>query len=404
MSASGVSVAGNNSGNNNDGSTINQPSPNEGLNGTQPPQEIGAGARGYGSPAAAQRAATVGLVAALQELVNKETPDSIAAAFNKQLKIYNNYTNPKATQFMEEAALSTDFMVLAFIPDSAVSKIKLAWGITEFRDDDVNNDVPVGTIALVGDRDKNGNTPPVVTLPAQNAVKWVKVNGLISRDVYESVYLRGEDSRELRQLNSGGGNKHFPRMLYVPPHLALFLATQPRGHHDLYYETKRLVADGASGIEQSHVQLILDWCVAASYQFNKTTVKDMSLLKLSVTPIMSDFLVFIDWKRQKVNTALGEVGAVSTTAAQASTTQTTTPPASRTADMEMLATLMKDQQECSFQFTERMLKQQQELFMNNPRTQGAETGTFKDLKALESGQLLIKPCLVLSSCTSPYQK
>ena len=50
---------------------------------------------------------------------------------------------------MEEAAFSTDLMVLAYIPDSTVGQIKLVWGIAEFRDDDVNNDVKRSDLNLV---------------------------------------------------------------------------------------------------------------------------------------------------------------------------------------------------------------------------------------------------------------
>ena len=201
-----------------------------GQGGNQSPQTVGAGAQGFGPQAAAPRANARGLVAALQKLVNTETPDSIKAAFNKQRSIYNAYSGAKATQFLEEAAFTTELMVLAYLPSNPVGFIKLAWNVTSYKNNDPNNDVPDGTIAFIGDIDGNGNFPPAVTLPPTNAVQWVKVKAPISRDDYESEYVEGSDSRELRVLPNGRENNYIPRMLYVPARVALFLATQPRAH------------------------------------------------------------------------------------------------------------------------------------------------------------------------------
>jgi len=369
-----------------------------GQGGNHSPLTMGVGAQGYGPPAAAPRANARGLVAALQKLVNADTPDSIKAAFNKQLSVQNAYSGAKATQFMEEAAFTTDLMVLAYLPSNAVNFIKLAWGVTSYKNNDPNNDVPDGTIAFIGDIDGNGSFPPAVTLPPTNAVQWVKVKAPISRDDYESEYVEGSDSRELRVLPNGRENNHIPRMLHVPPRVALFLTTQPRRHHELYYYLKRLVADNASGVEQSHVELMLDWCVAASFQYNKTTGKQFSLLKLDMASILSDFPAFVAWKQQQVNTWLGSPSAASTTAAQAGagaatsgTTQITTPQATGSTDIQLLATMMMDQQKSAMEMTERMLQNQREMFMTTQRNQGGSSASsavnFANLKAMQGAEL-----------------
>ena len=371
-----------------------------GQGGNQSPQTVGAGAQGFGPQVAAPRANARGLVAALQKLVNKETPDSIAADFNKQRSIYEAYSGAKATQFMEETAFSRDLMVLAYLPRNSVGFIKLAWGVTSYKNNDPNNDVPEGTIAFIGDIDDNGNIPPAVTLPPTNAVQWVKVKATISRDDYESEYVEGSDSRELRVLPNGRENNNIPRMLYVPPRVALFLATQPRRHHELYYYLKRLVADNASGVEQSHVELMLDWCVAASFQYNKTTGKQFSLLKLDMTSILLDFTAFVGWKQQQVIACLGspsassstaaQSGAAQSSAAQSGTAQITAPQAMGPTDMQVLATMMREQHKSNMEMTERLLQNQQDLFMTAQRNQGGSSSvvlSFANLTALQGPEL-----------------
>ena len=183
-------------------------------------------------------------------------------------------------------------------------------------------------------------------------------------------------------------------MLYVPPQLALFLAAAPRRHHDLYNEIKRLVADGESGVEAAHVELVKAWCVAASYQFNTTSGANTSILKLKATPILSELEEFVDWKNKRVDLFLGKVE-----------TETVATPSTNAGTLDVAAytnftqTLLENQRITTTQ----MFNQQAQLYTQNQQQAGgiATTGgTLSGLKPIEGAEL----ATILTYCNTTDKK
>ena len=259
---------------------------------------------GYGPPSPSTPTMTVtnGVEAALLKLKEKATEESVQREFNRQLQLQQNYNNTEAQTFWEGNIYNLGGIRVFGVMKEGSPYVQCLWGVGKYTDEDIAGDVGEGVLGFLGNRNRFGDTPPMVALPKDNSYKWKKIKGMW--DVTEFTQHFGNDASRLRLRTpppEATEEKLLPRLIYLPYELGVFVAAKPRTCHELYVEASRLAGDTSSFIQMEHIELIKDWCLGAAYK----ATEGSSVLALKMQPVASSTEAFIEFRENKCNWFLG---------------------------------------------------------------------------------------------------
>ena len=267
--------------------------------------EVGSPGRGSQEPLLHR-----GLAMALKKII-ETTPSVMGTELKRQLELRDNY-NDQASQTLINEYVGDIFTLRVFATmKEGSSRLRLLWGVGKFVDLERTGEVPKDNLAFASDRDTNGGTPTMVALPVQSSYKWPSVRGHFDDvEPYEAFYANGENKNELRPLppttgeGAGDTDRQVPRLLHLPGELGLFAALN-KGKctpFDLYQEAKRLADDLNCSEDMSTLELVLEWCIAASY---KEAGKNDSAIVMKTKEASSDLQTFVEFKQKKCDMYLG---------------------------------------------------------------------------------------------------
>ena len=259
---------------------------------------------GYGPPPPSTPTMTVpnGVEAAVLKLKEKATGESVHREFNRQLQLQPNYNNTEAQTFWEGNIYNMGGIRVFGVMKEGSPYVQCLWGVGKYTDEDTAGDVGEGVLGFLGNRNRFGDTPPMVALPKDNSYKWKKMKGMW--DVSEFTQHYSNEASRLRLRTpppEATEEKWLPRLIYLPYELGMFVAAKPRTCHELYVEAIRLAGDTSSLIQMEHIELIKDWCLGAAYK----ATEGSSALALKMQPVASSTDAFIEFRENKCNWFLG---------------------------------------------------------------------------------------------------
>ena len=223
------------------------------------------------------------------------------------------YSNANADAWLEEKWNATEdapeMGVWGFTTPGGGSILHATFGLCKYNGDS-GGLIPNKVLGFCGDVDSAGNPPPFTTFPVTNTSRWHKVKESLL-DANEMRDFYGPEGRrtKLRTTPRGTGEtKMVPRLIWLPWEVATYVLELPRTVREVYVFVEELV-ESKEGLEKADMQLILDYCIAASYQ--KGSKASDSILALETQVVHSTFAEFIQFKQAALTKCIG--GGDSTT-------------------------------------------------------------------------------------------
>lgn len=271
----------------------NTPTPGEEVQAQQGGQNWQAGRH--------QAGAVRGVLAAAQEAANKLTKEQVAQAFRWQQEIGGD--KDKVKEFQEEV-VNTSHTIMAFaIAQKKSPVLKVVHGVTKYYNGDVAKEYKGRYMGRVGERTAMGE-PHIVLLPEQSTWKWQEVQMHSDSEAWKTHALAEQTKYQLWKPTGGETMSiRLPRVLYLPPPLAVYLLEEDRTAAEAFQRLEELIGEENSGVEAADASLACAWFIAAG---QKTPGGDTQALPVELAPLLSHEMEFVMWAQQQLCRYIGQ--------------------------------------------------------------------------------------------------
>ncbi len=146
-----------------------------------------------------------GVATVIKEKVAGGKTHTLAVGLKVQREVFQAHETAKAASSWKNLHENQlDLKVFGIMGDG--KKVRYVWGVGKVFDPSNEMDIATNDLtAFIGDRDKHGNSPPLVGLPPLNSVNWVKVTTKFDEAAFEAHYDDEANKNTFVQLDTGGG-------------------------------------------------------------------------------------------------------------------------------------------------------------------------------------------------------
>ena len=238
-----------------------------------------------------------GVQAALEKVLAGLTPEKLGEEYARQYKLGEAGKN----DYKDEIIHQRSFKAHAYVQEKTAD-IKVVFGLEKYYNGDVAVELKGKVLGRMGDRTEMGE-PMVVKLPEQTAWSWknncVANNDLIQWGTFAEA-SEGNKWKLWQPPTTNVANINLPRMMGLPPDVALFLIIKKRTAMEGYLYVVKLEQEGKISAEQAaplkNWFLVAGQCVAGT---------DTSPLAIEMSPVLNTDLEFQRWAFEQANMMFG---------------------------------------------------------------------------------------------------
>eukprot|EP00956_Cyclotella_meneghiniana_P042335 scaffold248422_cov56-Cyclotella_meneghiniana.AAC.7 len=225
-----------------------------------------------------------GVQAALEKVLAGLTPEQLGEEYARQNKAGEAGKN----DYKDEIIHQMSFKAHAYVQDKTTD-IKVVFGVEKYYNRDVAVELKGKVLGRMGDRTEMGE-PMVVKLPEQTVWSW-KSNCVANNDVIQwgtfAEAREGNKWRVWQPPTTNVANINVPRMMGLPPDVALFLIIKQRTAMEGYMYVVKMEAEGKITPEQATP--LKNWFLVAGQCVPGT---DTSPLAIEMSPVLNTDLDF----------------------------------------------------------------------------------------------------------------
>eukprot|EP00956_Cyclotella_meneghiniana_P008675 scaffold11849_cov48-Cyclotella_meneghiniana.AAC.5 len=238
-----------------------------------------------------------GVQAALEKVLASLTPEKLGEEYVRQIRAGEAGKN----DYKDEIIHQRSFKAHAYVQEKTAD-IKVVFGLEKYYNGDVAVELKGKVLGRMGDRTEMGE-PMVVKLPEQTAWGWknncVANNDLIQWGTFAEA-SEGNKWKLWQPPTTNVANINLPRMMGLPPDVALFLIIKKRTAMEGYLYVVKLEQEGKISAEQAaplkNWFLVAGQCVAGT---------DTSPLAIEMSPVLNTDLEFQRWAFEQANMMFG---------------------------------------------------------------------------------------------------
>eukprot|EP00956_Cyclotella_meneghiniana_P032600 scaffold90267_cov35-Cyclotella_meneghiniana.AAC.1 len=238
-----------------------------------------------------------GVQAALEKVLAGLTPEKLGEEYARQIKLGEAGKN----DYKDEIIHQRSFKAHAYVQDKTTD-IKVVFGLEKYYNGDVAVELKGKVLGRMGDRTEMGE-PMVVKLPEQTAWSWknncVANNDLIQWGTFAEA-SEGNKWKLWQPPTTNVANINLPRMMGLPPDVALFLIIKKRTAMEGYMYVVKLEAEGKISAEQATP--LKNWFLVAGQCVPGT---ETSPLAIEMSPVLNTDREFQRWAFEQANMMFG---------------------------------------------------------------------------------------------------
>ena len=235
------------------------------------------------TPQRRQHGQVKGVAEAAERGVERSSPCKVVLDF--RMRLDRTGEKDKVKEFQEEI-LATQNTLLAFaVVQKKTPVLKMVHGISKYYNGDVAREYKGKFVGKVGDRTAMSE-PHMVILPEQATWKWQDVRVNMGIEAWKAFAEAEETKYEVWKPTEGTAQvKSLPRVLFLPPLVARFMAERDRTAVEVYNRVRELVDSEANEVDEQDTDLMLTWLIAAGQYVQGG---ESQPLTLDMQPVLSN--------------------------------------------------------------------------------------------------------------------